>query len=204
MTTGAQLSVTAEGPRVFWVPTEHDRESARELIEAELAKHNLKWTKLTGSSQHRDTIVERFTSGEVPMVLSYTTSPAYHMVAEDTDRYQAAVFAEGHYMQIEVAAALSGSAEPDLAGAFLTYLQSDEVQAQIPLTNWMYPVNAPEGGLPAGFADPASVKIPLLLTPDEAAAVRDAAIEEVRDYSKQMHAALDANRKLDLPPEKKG
>src|SRR5690606_33873576 len=30
-----------------------------------------------------------FTKGEVPMVLSYTTSPAYHMVAEDTDRYRA-------------------------------------------------------------------------------------------------------------------
>lgn len=39
------------------------------LIEAELAKYNLKWTKLTGSSQHRDTIVERFTSGEVPLFL---------------------------------------------------------------------------------------------------------------------------------------
>lgn len=31
-----------------------------------------------------------FTKGEVPMVLSYTTSPAYHMVEEKTDRYQAA------------------------------------------------------------------------------------------------------------------
>jgi thiamine transport system substrate-binding protein len=29
-----------------------------------------------------------FTSGEAPMVLSYTTSPAYHMVVEDTDRYR--------------------------------------------------------------------------------------------------------------------
>jgi ABC-type thiamine transport system substrate-binding protein len=29
-----------------------------------------------------------FTSGEAPMVLSYTTSPAYHMVAEETDRYR--------------------------------------------------------------------------------------------------------------------
>ncbi|MEY9581415.1 thiamine transport system substrate-binding protein [Sinorhizobium fredii] len=33
-----------------------------------------------------------FTKGEAPMVLSYTTSPAYHMVAEGTDRYQAAPF----------------------------------------------------------------------------------------------------------------
>ena len=31
-----------------------------------------------------------FTKGEAPMVLSYTTSPAYHMIAENTERYQAA------------------------------------------------------------------------------------------------------------------
>lgn len=36
-----------------------------------------------------------FTKGEVPMVLSYTTSPAYHMVAEKSDRYQAAAFRKG-------------------------------------------------------------------------------------------------------------
>jgi thiamine transport system substrate-binding protein len=31
-----------------------------------------------------------FTQGETPMVLSYTTSPAYHMIEEDTERYAAA------------------------------------------------------------------------------------------------------------------
>ena len=36
-----------------------------------------------------------FTKGEAPMVLSYTTSPAYHMIAENDARYQAASFAEG-------------------------------------------------------------------------------------------------------------
>jgi hypothetical protein len=52
-----------------------------------------------------------FTSGEAPMVLSYTTSPAYHMIAEDTDRYQAAAFSEGHYMQIEVAGMTTNAPE---------------------------------------------------------------------------------------------
>ncbi len=37
-----------------------------------------------------------FTKGEAPMVLSYTTSPAYHMIAESQNRYQAAAFSEGH------------------------------------------------------------------------------------------------------------
>ena len=39
------------------------------LIEAELKKRQLSWTKLTGQSQKRDQIIERFTSGEVPLFL---------------------------------------------------------------------------------------------------------------------------------------
>ncbi len=49
------------------------------------------------------------------MVLSYITSPAYHMVEERTDRYQAAKFEEGHYIQIEVAGMLKASQNQDLA-----------------------------------------------------------------------------------------
>lgn len=39
------------------------------LIEVELKKRGLQWTKLTGQSQKRDQIIERFTSGEVPLFL---------------------------------------------------------------------------------------------------------------------------------------
>ena len=39
------------------------------LIEKELAKTSLTWTKLTGQSQKREAIVARFTSGEVPLFL---------------------------------------------------------------------------------------------------------------------------------------
>ncbi|WP_415840514.1 DEAD/DEAH box helicase, partial [Roseateles saccharophilus] len=39
------------------------------LIEAELAAAGLSWTKLTGQTQKRDTVIERFTSGAVPLFL---------------------------------------------------------------------------------------------------------------------------------------
>ena len=58
------------------------------------------------------------TSGEVPMVLSYTTSPAYHIIAEESERYQAAAFEEGHYMQIEVAGITTRGANNPLARQF--------------------------------------------------------------------------------------
>ncbi len=43
--------------------------SMLELIEQELAKEKMSWVKLTGQSQKRDAIIERFTSGQVPLFL---------------------------------------------------------------------------------------------------------------------------------------
>lgn len=81
-----------------------------------------------------------FTGGEAPMVLSYTTSPAYHVEYEETTRYQAAVFQDGHYMQIEGVGILRGAPHPEAAEHFIDFMISEEVQSLIPLTNWMYPV----------------------------------------------------------------
>jgi SNF2 family DNA or RNA helicase len=39
------------------------------LIEQELHKHKLQWAKLTGQTRKRDEVIERFTSGEVPLFL---------------------------------------------------------------------------------------------------------------------------------------
>lgn len=92
-----------------------------------------------------------FTKGEVPIVLSYTTSPAYHMVAEDIDRYQAAPFSEGHYMQIEVAGLLRTSENKDLARQFLEFMMSPAFQDIIPTTNWMMPAAQTSEPLPEAF-----------------------------------------------------
>lgn len=56
-----------------------------------------------------------FLKGESDLVLSYTTSPAYHMIEEKKDNYAAANFAEGHYLQVEVAARTAASKQPELA-----------------------------------------------------------------------------------------
>lgn len=87
-----------------------------------------------------DTGYGLFTAGEAPLVLSYTTSPAYHVEYEETERYEAAVFDEGHYLQIEGAGILKGAQNLSGAKLFIDFLLSKEVQELIPLTNWMYPV----------------------------------------------------------------
>ena len=81
-----------------------------------------------------------FTAGEAPMVLSYTTSPAYHVEYEETDRYRAAVFANGNYGQIEGLGIIKGGPNPGPARAFVDFVLSPDFQKEIPLTNWMYPV----------------------------------------------------------------
>jgi thiamine transport system substrate-binding protein len=95
-----------------------------------------------------------FLDGEADMVLSYTTSPAYHAVAEDDDRFSAALFEEGHVAQIEVAGILKSSQKQELAREFLTYLVSPEAQKVIPTTNWMFPVIDIGPDLPVAFAEP--------------------------------------------------
>ena len=87
-----------------------------------------------------DTGYGLFTAGEAPIVLSYTTSPAYHVEYEDTNRYQALMFDDGHYLQIEGAGIVQGSKNIEAAKLFIDFLLSKTVQEKLPLTNWMYPV----------------------------------------------------------------
>lgn len=91
-----------------------------------------------------------FTKGETPIVLSYATSPAYHLEYEKTERYQAAVFSDGHYRQIEYAGIVKGTKNRKLAEKFIDFTLSEEFQAAIPLTNWMFPV-IEYGSLPESF-----------------------------------------------------
>ncbi len=63
-----------------------------------------------------------FLDGEADMALSYTTSPAYHLIAEEDPTKRAAIFDEGHYLQIEVAGVTASSDQPDLARRFVAFL----------------------------------------------------------------------------------
>ena len=90
-----------------------------------------------------------FLKGEGDLVLSYTTSPAYHLIEEKKDSYAAANFSEGHYLQVEVAGKLKASKQPELAERFMQFMVSPAFQNTIPTGNWMYPVI--KTSLPAGF-----------------------------------------------------
>ncbi|MGR3463868.1 thiamine ABC transporter substrate-binding protein [Limimaricola sp.] len=121
-----------------------------------------------------------FTEGEVDMVLSYTTSPAYHAIAEGDHSVSAAIFEEGHYMTIELAAQLAGTDDPELAQSFMRFVTSPAFQSLIPTSNWSYPAALPESEWPEGFREIAMPEQAIWLPEEAAAAKRAPAIEAWR------------------------
>lgn len=119
-----------------------------------------------------------FLEGEADMVLSYTTSPAYHLIAENDASKAAAPFDEGHYMQIEVVAKVASSDQQPLADHFMEFVISDRFQSVIPTTNWMYPAVTPMAGLPEGFETLITPKTALFFPSNEAAKIRETALAE--------------------------
>ena len=126
-----------------------------------------------------------FLNGEAPIVLSYTTSPAYHRHVEKTDRYKAAEFAEGHYAQIEIAAKLIDSDHQELADKFLKFMLSPAFQDVIPTTNWMFPAGVTSKPLPEAFSGLVQPQKTLLLEPEKVADQRQKWVREWLDILSQ-------------------
>ena len=140
------------------------------------------WKQL---SQHTVTVTKgwweaysMFLEGGADYVLSYTTSPAYHVVAEGKSNYKAAAFSEGHVAQVEVAAVLNTSDQQELAREFVEFLVSPVAQEILPVTNWMLPV-AENTSVPEAFDDLAEVER-IGFTAEEVAENRKAWIREWR------------------------
>lgn len=117
-----------------------------------------------------------FTEGEAPLVISYTTSPVYHVMYEDTDRFQALVFDEGNMAVIEGAGIVKSSKHVEEARQFIDFLLTD-AQADIAVMNIMYPVNETVE-LPKAFASAPKPEVSLMLDADVIAKNRDSWLTE--------------------------
>lgn len=98
-----------------------------------------------------------FLKKEADLVVSYTTSPAYHVEKEKSDAIRGLVFPEGHYRQIEGAGLVARPVRKAAAARWLELLLSTEAQERVPTTQWMYPA-AKNIALPKSFADLPPVK----------------------------------------------
>jgi thiamine transport system substrate-binding protein len=83
-----------------------------------------------------------FQDKQAAVALSYLTSPVFHWLTEKDESYQAAIFANGHPLQIEYAAVPDSCRECDLAVQFTRFLLEPETQKLIMEKNFMLPVVA--------------------------------------------------------------
>ena len=114
-----------------------------------------KWSQLNNkiisvTKGWTDAYYNFFMSGEADIVLSYSTSPAAHIMFDDNYEISAAIFEEGNYISIEFAGILKSSHNKTMASNFLSFMISDDFQSVIPSTNIMYPV-ASKSILPDAF-----------------------------------------------------
>ncbi len=119
-----------------------------------------------------------FTEGEVDMVLSYTTSPAYHIIAEGDETKKAAIFPEGHYVMVETAGQIAGTDQPELAQAFMDFILTEPFQSIIPEGNWSLPAKLDPAQMPEGFARLDMPQTALIYSSAEAEALRDTVVAE--------------------------
>lgn len=113
------------------------------------------WERLAG---HTVTVTKSwsdayglFLKGEADLVLSYSTSPAYHIVAEGEAKYKAASATEGLYPQVEVAALMKNAPNKALANRFMAFILESGFQSTIATGNWMLPVVEQAEPLPSAF-----------------------------------------------------
>lgn len=113
--------------------------------------------------------------GTRPLVVSYSTSPPAEIVyAADPKpaRPSTSAMLDGCFHQVEYAGVLAGTPVPDAARAVVDWLASPEVQADIPLTMFVFPARS-DVALPEVFEDfaprPSSPQEPTGTTEEQAA-----------------------------------
>lgn len=118
--------------------------------------------------------------GDRPLVVSYATSPVAEVYYSSPQPAESptGVMADGCFRQIEFAGVLVGAKQPDLAKRLVDFLLSAELQADIPLQDFVFPA-VPSTTLPQVFSDFAA-RVPgsLTLPPDTIAANRERWLNE--------------------------
>ena len=110
--------------------------------------------------------------GAYPIVVSYASSPSYTVSKDGTSTTTAALL-DTAFRQVEYAGVLKGAANPAGGQAFINWMLSKAVQADIPKKMYMYPVDS-SVQLPEALAKfgPLAEK-PVEVTPAKIAAERE-------------------------------
>ena len=121
-----------------------------------------------------------YTQGEAPIVLSYESSPPYHIEYENTDRYRNLILDGQGYAQIEVAGITADASNVENARRLIDYLLTGEFQQEIPLNQFMYPVRM-DVTLPPAFEQIETADESVFIPVDEVDASFDRWLAEWRE-----------------------
>jgi thiamine transport system substrate-binding protein len=120
--------------------------------------------------------------GDRPIVLSYDSSPAF-TIDEKTGASTTAALLDTCFRQVEYAGVLEGADNPEGAQAVVDFLLSDQVQAALPTSMYVFPV-ADDVELPADWAKHAEQPTdPYGVDPAEVAAQRERWLTEWTDVT---------------------
>jgi thiamine transport system substrate-binding protein len=120
--------------------------------------------------------------GDRPIVVSYASSPPAEVIFSDVplDSAPTGVVTDGCYRQIEFAGVLANAPYPEAAGSLIDFMLTEEFQAGIPTTWFVFPANA-DVDLPEVFVENTVIPPdPVSLDPEVIAANRDAWLAEWR------------------------
>ncbi|MBZ5739212.1 thiamine ABC transporter substrate-binding protein [Nocardioides mangrovi] len=118
--------------------------------------------------------------GDRPIVLSYDSSPAFTV---DGDTSTTSALLDTCFRQVEYAGVLAGAENPDGAEAFIDFLLSHDVQAALPDSMYVFPVDS-SVDLPAEWARFAKQPTdPLEVAPADIAEHRDEWLREWSDIT---------------------
>ncbi len=84
-----------------------------------------------------------FTNKQADLVLSYVTSPIYHLIEEKNANYKSLEFTDGHPAQIEFAGVPDSCQNCEAAIKFVQFMQTPEAQKIIMSKNYMLPMYKP-------------------------------------------------------------
>lgn len=118
--------------------------------------------------------------GETPIVMSYASSPPAEVIFSEEPLTEAptGVIEAGCYRQVEYAGVLDGTPYPESAGLLIDFMLSVEFQEGIPLTWFVFPVNA-NAELPQEFVEHTTIPTdPIRLDPDVIAENRETWIDQ--------------------------
>lgn len=121
-------------------------------------------------------------TGKRPIVLSYDSSPAF-TVPKGGDASTTAALLDTCFQQVEYAGVLAGAANPEGAEEFIDFMLSEEVQAALPDSMYVFPVRSGVP-LPSDWAKYAvQPTAPATIDPQTIAENRDAWLREWTDIT---------------------